>query len=214
MRCVGQSSPIVAIIDYGGGNIHSITKAVVKVCQSTNSDYQVVVTKDPAIVSSAAKLILPGVGAFGDAMLALNRQGLASAVCAAANRQIPLLGICLGMQLLFAASEESPTVLGLGILSGRVHKIRSQGYKIPHIGWNNLQVRSVSICDDLPANPYVYFVHSYCVEPTDTKLISAVTDYGGLITAAVACDNIQAVQFHPEKSGAVGLKILANFISN
>lgn len=196
----------IAIIDYGMGNLHSAAKAFEKV------GAQVVVTRDPAEVLRADKVILPGVGAFGDCMKNLNERGLAPVIHEVIAAGKPFLGICVGLQMLFEGSEEDPGVAGLGIFKGMVRKIAAPGLKIPHMGWNNLEYRtSSSLFQGLPPAAYVYFVHSFHAVPTDESCITAVTDYGGQVTAAVGRGLVQAVQFHPEKSSAVGLKILANF---
>ena len=196
----------IAIIDYGMGNLHSAAKALEKV------GAQVVVTRDPAEVLRADKVVLPGVGAFGDCMKNLNERGLAPVIHEVIAAGKPFLGICVGLQLLFEGSEEDPGVAGLGIFKGMVRKIAAPGLKIPHMGWNNLEYRtSSSLFQGLPPAAYVYFVHSFHAVPTDESCITAVTDYGGQVTAAVGRGLVQAVQFHPEKSSSVGLKILANF---
>ena len=196
----------IAIIDYGMGNLHSAAKALEKV------GAQVTVTRDPELVRQADKVILPGVGAFGDCMKNLNERGLAPVIHEVIAAGKPFLGICVGLQLLFEGSEEDPGVAGLGIFKGMVRKIAAPGLKIPHMGWNNLEYRtSSSLFQGLPPAAYVYFVHSFHAVPTDESCITAVTDYGGQVTAAVGRGLVQAVQFHPEKSSAVGLKILANF---
>ena len=196
----------IAIIDYGMGNLHSAAKALEKV------GAQVKVTSDPELVRQADKVILPGVGAFGDCMKNLNERELAPVIHEVIAAGKPFLGICVGLQLLFEGSEEDPGIAGLGIFKGLVRKITAPGLKIPHMGWNNLEYRtSSSLFQGLPPAAYVYFVHSYHAVPTDESCITAVTDYGGQVTAAVGRGLVQAVQFHPEKSSAVGLKILANF---
>ena len=196
----------IAIIDYGMGNLHSAAKALEKV------GAQVTVTRDPELVRQADKVILPGVGAFGDCMKNLNERELAPVIHEVIAAGKPFLGICVGLQLLFEGSEEDPGVAGLGIFKGMVRKIAAPGLKIPHMGWNNLEYRtSSSLFQGLPPAAYVYFVHSFHAVPTDESCITAVTDYGGQVTAAVGRGLVQAVQFHPEKSSAVGLKILANF---
>jgi glutamine amidotransferase len=196
----------IAIIDYGMGNLHSAAKALEKV------GAQVAVTRDPDEVRRADKVVLPGVGAFGDCMKNLNERQLAPVIHEVIAAGKPFLGICVGLQLLFEGSEEDPGVAGLGIFKGLVRKIVAPGLKIPHMGWNNLEYRTASpLFQGLPPAAYVYFVHSYHAAPTDETCITAVTDYGGPVTAAVGRGLVQAVQFHPEKSSAVGLKILANF---
>ena len=196
----------IAIIDYGMGNLHSAAKALEKV------GAQVIVTRDPEVVRQADKVVLPGVGAFGDCMKNLNERQLAPVIHEVIAAGKPFLGICVGLQLLFEGSEEDPGVAGLGIFKGLVRKIIAPGLKIPHMGWNNLEYRTPNLLfQGLPTAAYVYFVHSYHAVPTDETCITAVTDYGGPVTAAVGRGLVQAVQFHPEKSSAVGLKILANF---
>ena len=196
----------IAIIDYGMGNLHSAAKALEKV------GAQVAVTRDPDEVRRADKVVLPGVGAFGDCMKNLNERQLAPVIHEVIATGKPFLGIWVGLQLLFEGSEEDPGVDGLGIFKGMVRKIVAPGLKIPHMGWNNLEYRTASpLFQGLPPAAYVYFVHSYYAAPTDESCITAVTDYGGPVTAAVGRGLVQAVQFHPEKSSAVGLKILANF---
>ena len=196
----------IAIIDYGMGNLHSAAKALEKV------GAQVAVTRDPELVRQADKVVLPGVGAFGDCMGNLERYGLVPAIRETAAAGKPLLGICLGLQMLFEGSEEDPGVPGLGIFPGQVKLIEAPGLKIPHMGWNSLTWRQESILfRGLPAGSFVYFVHSYHAVPEDASLVTAVTEYGGAVTAAVGKGNVQAVQFHPEKSGTVGLQILKNF---
>ncbi|QDR81493.1 imidazole glycerol phosphate synthase subunit HisH [Sporomusa termitida] len=203
----------LAIIDYGMGNLHSVSKAFAKLNDETGSGYEIVVTSDPAVIGGAVKVVLPGVGAFGDCMANLNSYGLISTIKEVAGRDTPFLGICLGLQLLFDGSEEDPGVPGLGILPGMVCKLRAPGLKIPHMGWNSLNMKSPSpLLAGLPAAPFLYFVHSYHAVPGDGRLVTAVAEYGGEVTAAVGCGNVQAVQFHPEKSSTAGLKILANFL--
>ena len=197
---------MIAIIDYGMGNLFSVEKAFVQM------GAEVVVTSDPAVIAGAAKVILPGVGAFGDCMNNLMEYKLVEVIRQVASRGTPFLGICLGLQLLFEGSEEDPGVPGLGIFPGMVRKIIAPGLKIPHMGWNSLDLRAPSpLFVGLPAAAYVYFVHSYHAVPADPALVTAAADYGESITAAVGRGNIQAVQFHPEKSGTVGLQILRNF---
>lgn len=197
---------MIAIIDYGMGNLYSVEKAFAQL------GAEAVVTSDPAVIAGADKVILPGVGAFGDCMNNLVEYKLIEVIKEVAGRGTPFLGICLGLQLLFEGSEEDPGVPGLGIFPGMVRKIIAPGLKIPHMGWNSLELASSSpLFTRLPQAAYVYFVHSYHAVPSDPNLMTAYTDYGGKVTAAVGRGNIQAVQFHPEKSGTVGLQILRNF---
>ncbi|BBB92358.1 MAG TPA: imidazole glycerol phosphate synthase subunit HisH [Methylomusa anaerophila] len=204
----------IAIIDYGMGNLHSAAKAFAKLYAGEGSPWDILVTSDPAEIESARKVVLPGVGAFGDCMRNLASYGLVDVILRVISRGTPFLGICVGLQLLFEGSEEDPGVAGLGVFKGMVKKIEAPGLKIPHMGWNSLEFKSVSpLFAGLPSNSYVYFVHSYHPVPDEADVITAVTHYGGVVTAAVGRGNVQAVQFHPEKSSAVGLKILANFKS-
>lgn len=196
----------ITIIDYGVGNLYSVEKAFARLGADA------VVTSDPETILGAAKVVLPGVGAFGDCMRNLTECGLAGVVRAVVAKGTPLLGICVGLQILFAGSEEDPEIPGLRIFPGLVRRIVAPGLKIPHMGWNSLDIAGASpLLAGLPANPYVYFVHSYHAVPDDPSLVTATTEYGGRVTAAVSRGNIHAVQFHPEKSGDAGLKILANF---
>jgi glutamine amidotransferase len=201
---------MIAIIDYGVGNLFSVEKAFVKL------GADVTVTSDEKIIAAADKIVLPGVGAFGDCMKNLNDSGLVPAIFNSIEAQKPLLGICVGLQVLFEGSEESPEAKGLGIFKGQVKKIQAPGLKIPHMGWNSLrflpQKEEVDLFQGLQASSYVYFVHSFQAVPEDKSIIAAVTEYGEQITAAVAKGNVFATQFHPEKSGDVGLHILKNFI--
>ncbi|MCX7714133.1 MAG: imidazole glycerol phosphate synthase subunit HisH [Clostridia bacterium] len=199
---------MIAIIDYGAGNLHSVKNALAYLGVSCR------ITGDSAEILAADKIILPGVGAFGDAMESLRKNKLDDVVCRAAESGKPFLGICLGLQLLFESSEESPNVAGLGILKGSVVRIPKTGdLKIPHMGWNSIAIEKPSkILKDIGENPFVYFVHSYYPKVEDRADVSASTEYGLRIDIAVERGNIFATQFHPEKSGKVGMKILENFI--
>ncbi len=199
---------MIAIIDYGAGNLHSVKNAL----DFLGADSRV--TKNPDEILSADKVILPGVGSFGNAMDNLRGNGLENTVIAAANSGKPFFGICLGEHLLFEASEESPDVKGLGILKGKVVKIPKTGsLKIPHMGWNSLTFPKESkILKGIGKDPFVYFVHSYYIKPEDESVVSAYTEYGAQLAVAVERGNLFAVQFHPEKSGETGLGILKNFI--
>lgn len=200
---------MIAIIDYGAGNLHSVKNAL----DSLGAESKI--TKDANDILSADKVILPGVGAFGDAMASLEASGLVDAIKTVIARKTPFLGICLGMQLLFNESEETPGVDGLGIFGGKIVKIpNKEGLKIPHMGWNSLEFPKESrVFSNLGTDPYVYFVHSYYLEPDDFNIVSAYTTYGKKLSVAVEADNVFLMQFHPEKSGDVGLKILRNFIN-
>jgi len=198
---------VIAIIDYGRGNLYSVQKAFARL------GAQAVVTSDAGQIAAADKVVLPGVGAFGDCMNNLRSYGLETVIRQVTERGTPFLGICLGLQLLFDGSEEDPGVAGLGIIPGMVRKIETKGLKIPHMGWNNLAYKAASpLLTDLPDNPYVYFVHSFHAVPADEQVITAVTAYGQEVTAAVGRANVQAVQFHPEKSSAVGMQMLKNWL--
>ncbi|MDY4975602.1 MAG: imidazole glycerol phosphate synthase subunit HisH [Clostridia bacterium] len=199
---------MIAIIDYGAGNLRSVQKALEFL------GAQGEITKDRQKILAADRAILPGVGAFGDAMLRLRQSGLDTAVTDFAASGKPFLGICLGLQLLFEESEESPGVKGLGIFQGKIKKIPGkEGLKIPHVGWNQLEItQPEGVLRGLGESPFVYFVHSYYMEPQNRDLIAAVTEYGIRLPVAVQKGNVAAVQFHPEKSGDTGLHILRNFI--
>lgn len=196
---------MIAVIDYGAGNLHSVVNAL---------DYlgaESVVTSDRDTILSADRVILPGVGAFGDAMRSMDEKGLTEAVKEAADGSRPFLGICLGLQLLFESSEESPGVEGLGVFKGSVVRIPDHGLKIPHMGWNNISLAKKSAI--LPeSNPFVYFVHSYYIKPENKEDVSARTEYGVTLDVAVERGNVFAVQFHPEKSGETGMGILKRFL--
>ena len=199
---------MIAIIDYDAGNIRSVEKALAFLGEKP------VVTREPAEIIGADGVILPGVGAFGDAMQKLKTYGLDETVRTCVDKKMPFLGICLGLQLLFEGSEESPGVEGLHILEGKIVKIPSEGgLKVPHIGWNNLQFPNRGrLFESLSGNPYVYFVHSYYLQAADESIVTATADYGVQIHASVEKGNLFACQFHPEKSSDVGMQILTNFI--
>lgn len=197
---------MTALIDYGVGNLYSVAKAV----SFVGGDVKI--TNDAEDLKRAEKIILPGVGAFGDCMKNLEATGLIPTILEQIAAKKFLLGICVGLQILFEKSEESPNVKGLGIFKGEVKKISAENLKIPHMGWNAVNFGESKIFAGLKNNSYFYFVHSYHAAPLDKNLISATSDYGEKITAAVESENIFATQFHPEKSGDVGLKVLKNFI--
>ena len=200
---------MIAIIDYGAGNLHSVKNAL----DFLGADN--IVTDNKEEILSADKVILPGVGAFGDAMKCLEERGLVETVKAVAENGKPFLGICLGLHLLFEESEESPNVKGLGIFKGKIVKIPdNRSLKIPHMGWNNIRITKDSkILKNIGNEPYVYFVHSYYVEAEDESVVSAYTEYGQRLDIAVEQGNVFATQFHPEKSGDTGMEILKNFIA-
>lgn len=200
---------MIAIIDYDAGNIKSVEKAILSLGE------EVVITRESQTILNADGVILPGVGAFGDAMEKLRAYGLVEVIHECVAKQIPFLGICLGLQLMFDSSEESPGVEGLHLLKGRILRIPAEeNLKIPHIGWNNLHFPNKSrLFDGIAEDSYVYFVHSYYLQAKEEQIVAATTEYGTLIHAAVEKGNVFACQFHPEKSSDVGLKILQNFIA-
>ena len=197
----------IAIIDYGMGNLRSVQKGLERV------GFPAEVTRDAGRIEAAAGVVLPGVGAFGACMDNLRTYGLVDTVRRVIDRGTPFLGICLGMQLLFAESEEFGPVPGLGIFPGRVVRFRDRsGLQVPHMGWNQITKRkNTPHLDGLDTGAFVYFVHSYYVVPADPDLTATTTDYGIEFTSAIARDNVFATQYHPEKSQSVGLKILENF---
>ena len=199
---------MIAIIDYDAGNLRSVEKALEAIGQ------EAVVTRDRNEILSSDKVILPGVGSFGDAVERLNEYGLVNTIHEVVDSGKPFLGICLGLQLLFRRSDESDGVEGLSILPGEILRIPdAPGIKIPHIGWNSLKVsEGARLFEGLGENPYVYFVHSFYLEAADSSIVTATTEYGTRIHASVEKDNIFACQFHPEKSSRIGLKILQNFV--
>ena len=199
---------MVAIIDYDAGNIKSVEKALLHLGE------EVIITRDREQILNSDKVILPGVGAFGDAMEKLRSYGLDKVIYEVVERKIPFLGICLGLQLLFEKSDETPGVKGLGVLPGEILRIPDkEGIKIPHMGWNSVKIKeNARIFKDVPQGSYVYFVHSYYLKAGREEDVAATTEYSTLIHAAVEHDNVFACQFHPEKSSEIGLKILKNFV--
>ena len=202
---------MIAIIDYDAGNIKSVEKAFAYLGAQT------LLTRQPEEIFRADHVVLPGVGAFGDAMKRLNEYGLVSAIREVVDNKVPFLGICLGQQLLFDSSDESEGVAGLGILRGKIRSIpetdaEGNAYKIPQIGWNSLYYpREGRLFKDIPEGAYVYFVHSYYLDAEDKHIVTATTDYSVKIEASVESGNVFACQFHPEKSAEVGMQILRNF---
>ena len=199
---------MIAIIDYDAGNIRSVEKALLALGQN------VIVTADRDEILHADKVILPGVGAFGDAMEKLKQSGLDEVIREVTEKGTPFLGICLGLQLLFERSDETPGVEGLGILKGEILRIPDQpGLKIPHMGWNSLKYPNEGrLFRGIPEDSYVYFVHSYYLKAEDESIVTATTEYSTLIHASVESGNVFACQFHPEKSSDVGIQILKNFV--
>ena len=198
---------MVAIIDYDAGNVKSVEKA------AQHLGYDAVLTRDRNDIINADSIILPGVGAFGDACDRLNEYGLTDIIHEAVDSGIPFLGICLGLQLLFETSEESPGAKGLNLIPGRIVRLPDVGLKIPHIGWNSLSFPNEGrMFKDIPEDSYVYFVHSYYLQADSPDVVTATTTYGTLIHAAVEKDNVFATQFHPEKSSETGLRMLRNFL--
>ena len=199
---------MIAIIDYDAGNIKSVEKALQLLGQ------EVVITRDKDIILSADKVILPGVGAFGDAMGKIRQYGLESVIHEVVEKNTPFLGICLGLQLMFERSDETPGVKGLGILKGEILRIPDcPGLKIPHMGWNSLKFPNKGrLFQGIEEDSYVYFVHSYYLKAEDENIVTATTDYSTCIHASVEQGNVFACQFHPEKSSDTGLQILKNFV--
>ena len=198
---------MVAIIDYNAGNLKSVEKALAAVGQES------IITRDFYEILSADHVILPGVGAFGEAMDQLKKYELDKVIREVVDKEKPFLGICLGLQLLFEGSDESKGVEGLHILDGKILRIPDkEGLKIPHIGWNSLDLQNDGrLFAGMKQNPYVYFVHSYYLKAEDESIVKATCDYSACIHASVEKDNVFACQFHPEKSSDVGLAILKNF---
>jgi glutamine amidotransferase len=208
---ISHVEPIV-IVDYGAGNLRSVQKAF------EHLGYQAVFTSDPVAIRAAPAIVFPGQGASPPAMAALERDGMASAVREAIASGTPFFGVCLGLQLLLEHSEEG-SVDCLGIVPGTVRRFAdahiTQGFKVPHMGWNSVKLRGEHpVFEGVPASSYFYFVHSYYADPTEDSWSKATTDYGLKFTSVVARDNLIATQFHPEKSGALGLKLYDNFVKH
>ena len=199
---------MIAIVDYDAGNIKSVEKALQFLGEEPK------VTREKEVLLQADKVIVPGVGAFGDAMSKMHQYGLVEILREIAKKGTPILGICLGLQLFFESSEESPGVEGLGLLPGKIVRIPyKEGFKIPHMGWNSIGINSSSrLLKGIEEGAYVYFVHSYYLQAAREADVAATTDYVVNIHAAAEHENIFATQFHPEKSGDIGLQILKNFI--
>ncbi len=208
--CVEALVSMIALVNYGMGNLRSVQKAL------EHLGAEVQITSDAAALRAADAIVLPGVGAFGAAMHRLNESGISTALRRAIEAGKPFLGICLGLQLLFESSSESPGVAGLGILKGRVVGFRERSrfpLRVPHIGWSRLRLAQPDylLWQGVADGAYVYFVHSFYPQPDDERIVTAYCDYGVRFACAVASENLHAVQFHPEKSGETGLQILQNF---
>ena len=200
---------MIAIIDYGAGNLQSVKKALDYLgCES-------VITSDKAVIEGASHVILPGVGSFGDAMDSIRSRGLEEVIKNAASGKQRFLGICLGLQLLFEESEESPGVKGLGVFKGRIVRIpENLGLKVPHMGWNSVDIKqSGGIFEGIKNESYFYFVHSFYLKDAECEIVAGIAQYGVEIQCAVQNGKVCATQFHPEKSGEIGLKMLKNFVS-
>ncbi len=200
---------MIAIIDYGAGNLQSVKKALDYLgCES-------VVTADKEVIESASHIILPGVGSFGDAMDSIRSRGLEEIIKNAASGEKKFLGICLGLQLLFEESEESPGVKGLGIFKGSIVKIpENLGLKVPHMGWNSVNIKqNFGIFEGIKDESYFYFVHSFYLKDAESDIVAGTADYGVNIQCAVQKGKVSATQFHPEKSGKIGLELLKNFVA-
>ncbi len=198
----------IAVIDYNMGNLHSVAKAL----EEVTSDFKIAVTNDKQEILKAEAVVFPGVGAFGKGMENLNRLGLIEVLKDKINHGTPFLGICLGLQLLFTTSHEHGSYQGLGVIEGEVIRF-PQKVKIPHMGWNQVsKIKEDIIFQDIPSDSYFYFVHSYYVRPQDENLILGRTEYGLWFASAIRQGSIYGVQFHPEKSQDMGLKLLSNFV--
>jgi glutamine amidotransferase len=197
---------VIAIVDSGSGNLRSVERAL------AHAGGAPVLTRDPDVVRRADRVVVPGQGAFADCMAAMQRSGLGEAVREVIAAGKPYLGICLGLQILFEDSEEHGPVAGLGILPGHVVRLPAAKLKVPHIGWNQVRgARDEPLLRGIPAEAHFYFIHSYVAVPDEAKSVALTCDYGGAFCAAVRQGNLFACQFHPEKSQAVGLRLLANF---
>jgi imidazole glycerol-phosphate synthase subunit HisH len=205
-----HKNPRLGLIDYGSGNLRSVTKAL----ESVRSEIQRI--SSGPIPQDLDALVLPGVGSFGDSVTQLHRRQLFDPIRNWLEAGKPFLGICLGYQLLFEHSEESPDMRGLGVLAGEVKRFNGSRVKVPQIGWNTVHwsVQTVKRFPELPPDPFVYFVHSYYPVPLDSDVVAGITDYGGRFASAIARDGLLATQFHPEKSQAAGRKILQTFVSS
>jgi glutamine amidotransferase len=198
---------VIAVVDSGAGNLRSVERAL------AHAGGAPVVTRDPDVVRRADRVVVPGQGAFADCMAAMNRSGLGEAVRESIRAGVPYLGICLGLQILFDDSDEHGPVAGLGILGGHVVRFPAGPLKVPHIGWNQVQASGEEpLLRGIPRDAHFYFIHSYVAVPAEGRQVALTCDYGGPFCAAVRMDNLFACQFHPEKSQAVGLRLLGNFV--
>ncbi len=208
---------MIAVVDYGAGNLASVRKALelaaTHVCAPLGAlRPEIVVTSDPAVVAAAPAVVLPGVGAFGEGAENLRRAGLCGVLEEAFMSRRPFLGICLGLQLLFEESEESPGVPGLGLVAGKVRRFASE-LTVPHMGWNQIEFEKVHpVFEGVEDGAHVYFVHSYYVDPSDAQVVATRTEYGERFCSSIAFGNVVGCQFHPEKSQRVGLRILENYV--
>lgn len=197
---------MIAVIDYGAGNLQSVKNALDFIRVKNR------ITNKAEDIEKADKIILPGVGSFGDTLSCLKKDGLIDVIKDSIEAGKPYLGICLGLQILFEKSEESKGVKGLGIFKGEVVRFRSKSLKIPQIGWNSIKIsKKTPLTDAIKDSSYFYFVHSYYVKPKDSSIIMTKTDYGTGFVSGIAKENIYGIQFHPERSGSVGLELLKNF---
>lgn len=203
-----MASPTIAVVDSGSGNLRSVERALAQVGGAPQ------LTGDPDVVRRADLVVVPGQGAFADCMTQMRRRGLDQVLAEVVRAGRPYFGICLGLQVLFEESDEHGPVAGLGLLPGRVVRFRGEaGLKVPHIGWNQIQVRRAEpLLAGVPEGAHFYFIHSYCAAPADPGLVALTCDYGGEFCAAVRQGNLFACQFHPEKSQAMGLRLLTNFV--
>ncbi|MFC1546461.1 imidazole glycerol phosphate synthase subunit HisH [bacterium] len=203
---------MIAIIDYGMGNLNSVRKALINACEQARLNERVVVTRSHGIVRNARAVVLPGVGAFKDAMNNLEKEKMISVILEVIQKKVPFLGICLGYQLMFDKSYEHGQYKGLGIIKGGVKKFKlPKKYKIPHMGWNSVSAKNCPLLKNIPYNSYFYFVHSYYAEVKDRNTNIIKTKYYKQFASGIWKDNIFGLQFHPEKSQMFGLRILKNF---
>ena len=197
---------MIALIDYGSGNLRSVSKAL------EHEGAQVLLVDRPEALANASAVVLPGVGSFGDCVRNLQQRALWEPLREWLEADRPFLGICLGYQMLFESSEESPEIEGFGFFKGKVRRFTDHGLKVPHMGWNTLALEEHSLWQGLPPDPYFFFVHSYFPQPEEKAIVTSWAEHGERFAASVARGRVAAMQFHPEKSQAVGLQVLRNFI--